>query len=419
MATPTKYDLVFYPTISPSAAKKVNEVGDVITEFRAAFTKYLVAREKCQPDDARDVVFENLAKAKIMILDAKSVVDNAAKAKAEQDLKVSGGIVMNGDLVISVYGTKPEPYSKSVVVRTQFVQTALKLIRKQKNVVANIEPDDEDKIIPRNADRQAAKFNTTTQKNAEDIDVGGIKMGTIVLAAHGGSVNAAGTIMGTSLGNKSPAQIVSLLTDNADEKKRLHPKFKGTIILSGCFTAAGTGAVPPGYNYSVFAEEVKKLLDAKGYQNFLVKGMAGPSETTKKGDKLVIPAKEAADYEKSASKVAKTQAAAKVAMDELKAAMIREAQIDGMLKQVETMVKQLVSSGQSLSDEMKAAIEMQYKRLGAELDSVRDDKFKAFNAADELTTKLVKQREKRDARLKVLAPLFSADGVLTYGTRRL
>ena len=87
---------------------------------------------------------------------------------------------------------------------------------------------------------------------------------------------------------------MALLTENPDSNKHLSPKFHGLIILSGCFTAAGHEVVPVNYDYAPFAHQVYNLLLRKGYQNFKVQGMAGPSVTTESGDKVVLPAKDAA-----------------------------------------------------------------------------------------------------------------------------
>ncbi len=50
-----------------------------------------------------------------------------------------------------------------------------------------------------------------------------------------------------------------------DRKKNLSKGFSETVNLVGCFTASGTGEVPPGYDYSTFAGQVPKLLRDKGY----------------------------------------------------------------------------------------------------------------------------------------------------------
>jgi hypothetical protein len=104
-------------------------------------------------------------------------------------------------------------------------------------------------------------------------------------------VNVNGRVLGTKLGKKSPEEIVALLTENPDKKKNLDPAFTGTVLLSGCFTAAG-GIAPPdqNYDYDTFAGKVWNMLKAKGFTKITVKGMPGVAFTRDSGDKAsVIP----------------------------------------------------------------------------------------------------------------------------------
>ncbi|MCE4538115.1 hypothetical protein LXT12_12725 [Pelomonas sp. P7] len=126
---------------------------------------------------------------------------------------------------------------------------------------------------------------------------------SIILLAHGDEdKTASGQIYGKDFAGSSPKDLVALLVDNKDPKKRLNPSYSGTIYLDGCFTAQG-GAMQ---NYT---KQVWELLKAKGIKNCKVKGNLGAAATLKSGDELVttteaekagdkLTAKAQKDYEK-------------------------------------------------------------------------------------------------------------------------
>jgi hypothetical protein len=421
---PVNYDVVFYPTTSLRASKEFDDVRDVMTEFRAALTRHLVKEEElCEPDDVRDIKLDSV-KAKALMIDAKAHAHKVAKAKLKSKLQVSGGIDKTGNLVISVVDAeRANNYSKSAIVRKDFVQTVIKLFRKQKNVVANIQPDD-DELIRQAAERQAAKYRTTVQKGDQAVDVGGIKFGTIVLAAHGGRAKVSGTILGTDLGLKTPAQIVALLTENRDPAKRLHPKFKGTIILSGCFTAAGNAVIPPGYDYSVFAAKVKQLLDKKGYQNYLVKGMAGPSRTTPSGDKEVIPTADDDVVEMAKEKLARKKAEAAEAERRFKLLEAKQTELEKQQTAVVDMYRKVAAMatqqpGNTQLAGLKPEVLQQYGALEDALKVASQEVADAKNLVGEKRTKLLKRMEKLVRSTEQLATKYSAEGIVTFGQRTL
>ncbi len=152
--------------------------------------------------------------------------------------------------------------------------------------------EDGDDIINRAAEKQAKRYKTEVHDTSE-ADFGDIRNGTIALCAHGSREKINGTWIGTKLGKKTPDQIVDLLTKNSDKKRNLSKSFKGTVLLSGCFTAAG-GIAPPGkdYDYDTFAGKVWKLLKAKGI-NCKVVGQPGTASTNDDGSKnSVMPTKQ-------------------------------------------------------------------------------------------------------------------------------
>jgi hypothetical protein len=276
---PVSYKTYLYPGIGKSGGKALAEVKDLMGEFNKALVAYL-KQEKIH--DPQGIRLPGMSKAASMITKAK-------KDAGSNPLTVRGGISNSGDLVISVNGIlppakpggKPTNYDVSTIVREDF-SVLMQEMKTEANAVVNLQPGD--RVIDRAAAKQSAKFNAPTQLEA-DMDVGAIRTGTVVLAAHGGKAAVSGTVIGTALGRKTPEQIVALLTDNPDKRKRLSKKFNGTVLLSGCYTASGSGAIPEGYDYSVFAGKVKKLLDSKGYKGFVVKGVPGPAQTKDSGEK--------------------------------------------------------------------------------------------------------------------------------------
>lgn len=83
---------------------------------------------------------------------------------------------------------------------------------------------------------------------------------------------ASGQICGKDFAGKSPKDLVALLVDNKDPKKRLSPSYAGTIDLDGCFTVQG-GAMEND------TKLVWELLKAKGIKNCKVKGNLGAAAT--------------------------------------------------------------------------------------------------------------------------------------------
>lgn len=167
-----------------------------------------------------------------------------------------------------------------------------------------------DKVINKAAAAQAKKFKTK-ELTTEEADFGEVTTGTVVLAAHGSRDELpSGKTLGIALGKKSPEQIVALLTENSDKKKNLSKNFTGTVLLSGCFTAAG-GIAPEGkYDYDTFAGKVWKLLAAKGIK-CKVSGMPGQARTDAKGDKSSVKPTEQKAYDKLKKEVADLAAAIK------------------------------------------------------------------------------------------------------------
>jgi hypothetical protein len=141
-----------------------------------------------------------------------------------------------------------------------------------------------------------------TAMDEDDADFGGIT-GNIVLVAHGTPKVLPGKVIGSHMGQKTPEQIVAILTENPDKSKRIAKKYSGVITLAGCFTASGG---PEGEKEDpVFAKKVRDLLGAKGYKQARVEGMPGTTatrrfeggtdeygKTAKKGDELAHHAME-------------------------------------------------------------------------------------------------------------------------------
>lgn len=153
-----------------------------------------------------------------------------------------------------------------------------------------------DAVINKAAANQAKKFKTK-ELTTTDADFGEMTTGTVVLAAHGSRDQLpSGKTLGIALGKKTPEQIVELLTGNKDKKKNLSRDFTGTVLLSGCFTAAG-GIAPEGnYDYDTFAGKVWKLLQAKGIK-CKVSGLPGTAFTDAEGKKSSVKPTEQKAYD--------------------------------------------------------------------------------------------------------------------------
>ncbi len=81
-----------------------------------------------------------------------------------------------------------------------------------------------------------AKPTTETHAKLAGVD----DTANIVLLAHGDEdKNSSGRLYGKDFAGKSPKDLVKLLLDNPNEKKRLNTSYSGTIYLDGCFTAQG------------------------------------------------------------------------------------------------------------------------------------------------------------------------------------
>jgi hypothetical protein len=273
---PTTYKTYIYPGIGKSGGKELAKISDLPGEFTRAINLYLNSEGL---DDTQGIRLPGLVKAKDMLVKAKT------KA-GKNPLTVRGGIDSNGDLVVTVSGLlpeksggQPEKYEKITIVREDF-KKLVKEMKTEEHAVVNLHPGND--VIDGASEAQSKKFKTPVQYEGS-MDVGKIKTGTVVLAAHGGAAAVSGTVLGTSLGHKTPQEIVDLLTKNSDKSKRLSKKFTGTVLLSGCYTASGNMVIPEDYDYSVFAGEVKRLLETNGYKGFVVRGIPGPATTIRTG----------------------------------------------------------------------------------------------------------------------------------------
>jgi hypothetical protein len=230
----------------------------------------------------------------------KDLIGNAKKAAGKNELAVKAGIDSSGKLIASVQGVLPkkgggaDKYEKFEVIREGFA-TLVEEMKTEEHAVVNVtkEKDDSggDAVINRASDKQGGKFATPV-KTLESADFGGIKGGNVILCAHGEPEAVGGIVIGKKFGERTPEQIVQILTENPDKTKRLSKEFSGAVHLSGCFAAAGSGAVPEGYDYSAFGEKVLKVLRGKGYTKCIVRGHPGVAVTRDSGDKAATHAME-------------------------------------------------------------------------------------------------------------------------------
>jgi hypothetical protein len=280
-----------YPTLGSNKAKNLSDVANLVSELNAVLEKYV--KQEGIPEHQM-IKLPGLNEASESVKAYKKEL-----AGSKNELAVRGGINGSGHLAVTISGIvprkgKPVPIDDEIIVRKDFA-TVIEEMKNEAHAVVNLQKGND--IIDRASTKQGGKFGTPVQE-PDDADFGDIKTGFVVLAAHGGRAEVNGTIIGTSLGKRSAADIVKLLTEG-DKKKRLHPDFSGTVWLSGCFTAAG-GIAPPGhkFDHESFARSVWELLKAKGYKKATVKGQPGTARTDAQGDKSSVTPTGQKDYDK-------------------------------------------------------------------------------------------------------------------------
>lgn len=328
-----QYKTIFY---GKGGGVRVAEAD--IAKIAAEVGSYLKARKM----QAQGIRLPGLKDAQKLMRKCAEVLEKARGSSQVKDLgftpdlTVVAGIDTKGDLSATVTGLLPPSkagkppvtFEKTVVIRKgwlkleeelagdknevvnltkknlQIIEEALgKLVQKHGGDVKKVKADPlyaklvdkyegGDDVINRAAEKQAKLYKTPVH-STDEADFGQITTGTVALCAHGSREKINGVWLGTKLGKKTPEQIVELLTEQTDKKRNLSRKFKGTVLLSGCFTAAG-GIAPPGetYDYDTYAGKVWRLLKAKGITCKVV-GQPGTASTNEDGSKnSVMPTKQ-------------------------------------------------------------------------------------------------------------------------------
>ncbi|WP_299733549.1 hypothetical protein [uncultured Tateyamaria sp.] len=325
------------------------DVASIATELG----KYL----KANGMQAQGIKLPGLKKAGSLIQKSAAILEKSRNSPLAQEmgmspeLKVVAGIDTKGDMSATITGLLPPSksgkppinFDKTEVIRKGW--TALEAeLSNETNVVVNLtkknlqiiegalEPllkkyngdmaalhkdakfqkllakynDGDVKVINKAAEKQAKKFQTPAVDTLA-ADFGEMTTGTVILAAHGSRVKEQGKTVGTKLGRKTPEQIVALLTEQSDKSKNLSKDFKGTVLLSGCFTAAG--GIPPSddYDYAPFAQKVWNLLKKKGIK-CKVSGLPGQARTDADGNKKSVIPTEQDEYDALKQEVADLKA---------------------------------------------------------------------------------------------------------------
>jgi len=205
----------------------------------------------------------------------KKVKEDLVASKCTQPWLRAG--ISGKDMIFLVTDPKNSKYARSCVLVADY-----KGIReKQKKLLAQTEVlnlDKGDKVI----DRAESDMRNALGAKPGNKDLGAIDgNASIILLAHGDEdKTSSGQIYGKDFAGKTPKELVAMLVENKDPKKRLSPSYSGTIYLDGCFTAQG-GAMQ---NYTKLVWE---QLKAKGIKNCKVKGNLGAAATLDTGDELV------------------------------------------------------------------------------------------------------------------------------------
>lgn len=335
-----------------------------------------------------------------------SASSNVKDLGAAPALKVVGGIDAKGNLSATVTGKMPPAkagkppvdYEETAIIRKDWAGLE-KELGAETNVVVNLTKDmgkveellealsnkhggdlkkmkadksfntliekykTGDDVINTAAANQAKKFKTTAV-DTDEADFGELTTGTVILAAHGSRVTEKGISLGTKLGKKSAEEIVALLTEQKDKKKNLSKSFKGTVLLSGCFTAAGLKApFIEGYDYDTFAGKVWKLLKAKGI-NCKVSGLPGTGYTSEDGDKTSVKPNEQAEKDRLKKQIAAFESALEKLEPKLKTKDKKVLEV--MNKQKKQLLKDI-----AVAKDKAAATKMKNLIMNYGLDPVR------------------------------------------------
>ncbi len=261
-----KLDTVFFgdgKNIKPSSIKFDQLLNKVFPEIEADFKK---------------AGLPNAAGLAIKDSDARKLLATETSTPRAKDPYLQVG-VWKKDLVMAVFDKSNPKFDAYEVIVKGYLDVKEALAKKHTEVV-NLAVGD--KIIDGAAKAQADKFGTSVKSEA-DMDLGDLT-GDLVLCAHGTPKVLPGRVIGTKLGGKTADDIVAMLTADKDKSKRIGKDYRGTITLSGCFTASG--GPEADRQDDVFAKKVLDALVKKGYKKVTVVGMPGPSWTARDpGDK--------------------------------------------------------------------------------------------------------------------------------------
>lgn len=321
-----------YPTLGSNKAKNLSEIGNIVSDLNTALEKYCRGEGIGDPQGIR---LPGMNEA------AETVKSFKAELKgAKDDLAVRAGINDKGHLALALSGIvprkgKPVKIDDEIVIRKDFA-TLIDEMKNEANAVVNLQKGNS---AVDNAAAGQAKAAGTKATTPDTMQLRGIRTGNVVLVAHGGREEVSGTIIGTKLGKKTPAELVDLLTESSDKDKVLHPDFAGTVWLFGCFTAAG-GIAPPGdkFDHESYARSVWEGLKRKGFAKAVVKGNPGTAHGSAAGGQTSVAPNTQKDYDQFNKDLAKLNT-----------------DIDAATKALDLLDKAHKAKGTKLSDDPKVA----------------------------------------------------------------
>jgi hypothetical protein len=224
--------------------------------------------------DLKEFDKQGVQGVKILEGDITRLITYEKSAKRAAQPYIQAGTVAK-DLVIVVRDKKNDKFEALAYVVKDYKGLREKL-EKSTAAVTNLDKGDE--VIDPASERQGERFKATVDEG----DYGKIT-GNIILCAHGRPAKVpSGRVIGDEFGQKTPEEIVKLITGDKDPNKRIGKDYNGIVTLSGCFTASG--GPEASKQDDPFAAKVLQLLRGKGYSKVSVVGMPGPSITAKSGD---------------------------------------------------------------------------------------------------------------------------------------